>query len=85
LKFIPIEGSQEQGYTYIHKSVYEYYVQQSFMKETKFNKGECLDINVSNVGNAYLSNDIDILRSIGKDIQYIPNVIKEQVIFPSLY
>jgi len=55
------------------------------MNETKFSKGGCLDINVSNVGNAYLSNDIDILRSIGKDLQYIPNVIKEQVIFPCLY
>ena len=39
----------------------------------------------SNIGNAYLSNDIDILRSIGKDIQYLPNKTKEQVLFPCLY
>ena len=55
------------------------------MNEVKFSKGECLNIIDSNVGNAHLSNDIDILRSIGKDIQHIPNVIKEQVIFPCLY
>jgi len=85
LKFIPVEGNQEQGYTYIHKSSYEYYVQQSYMDEVWKSNGECLDINESNVGNAYLSNDIDILRAIGKNIQYIPNVTKEQVIFPCLY
>ena len=55
------------------------------MDEVWKSNGECLDINVSNVGNAYLSNDIDILRSIGKDIQYILNIKKEQVIFPCLY
>ena len=83
-KFSPLEKGP-QGYTYIHKSIYEFYVQQSFMKEVYYSRGEPLDPDTSMLGSALLSKDLDILRSIGKDIQYLHNRIKELVIFPCLY
>ena len=33
IKFTPVEGNIDKGYTYIHKSIYEFYVQQSFNNE----------------------------------------------------
>ena len=44
-----------------------------------------LDVGTSLLAKSLLKNDLDILRSIGKDIQYIPNVIKGHEIFPCLY
>jgi len=56
---------------YIHKSVYEYFVQKKVMKELHESKGEQLDINNSCLSKSLLKRDLDILRSICKDMQYI--------------
>ena len=46
---------------------------------------ERIDLERSNLGTAHLSNDLDILRSIGKDMQYFDNKVKEEIIFPCMY
>jgi len=80
-----VDGGSDQECTYIHKSVYEFYVQQSFMNEIKRSRGQCLESADSNIGRALLLNDKDIFRSICKDIQHVPNKIKEFVLFPCMY
>lgn len=68
LKFTPIEGSMQSGFSYIHKSIYEFYVEQSFMNEVLDSGGEAVDKERSNIGTAYLQNDLDILRTIGREV-----------------
>ena len=86
-----VEHTREsaQGYSYIHKSIYEFYVQQSFMQEVNGcnnkQQAQIIDIDRTNLGTAYLSNDLDILRSIGKDLQHVENRVKEETIFPCMH
>jgi hypothetical protein len=61
IKIAPVQSSSENDFSYIHKSVYEFFVAQSVIEETLQSKSQILEIKTTKLGIGFLAFDLDIL------------------------
>ena len=64
--------------------MYEYFIQKQVIKELMESGGEVLRLEDTCLSKSLLKDDLDLLRSIGKDLNYIKNDVKAKQIFPCL-
>lgn len=77
VKYTPVQGSPERGYQYMHNSIQQFFVQQSFLREVRQSGGASLNPSSSKVGSAFFMHDLEILPSIGREIQLLSNSEKD--------
>jgi hypothetical protein len=68
VKIALVVSSSENDLTYIHKSVYEFFIAQSVIEETLTAKLEALDFAKSKLTLGFLAFDLDILCTLAEHI-----------------
>jgi hypothetical protein len=62
IKIAPVESTSENDLSYIHKSVYEFFIAQSVIEETiQQSKLQILETKTTKLGLGFLAFDLDIL------------------------
>ena len=63
---------ENNSYSFIHKSIYEFFIVQSIIQETSKAKLQAIDENKTMLGTAFLSNDLDVLTFVSEHVLEIP-------------
>ncbi len=68
----PTAVCENNSYSYIHKSIYEFFIAQSIIQETLKAKSQAIDENKTMLGTAFLRNDLDVLSFVAEHVIEIP-------------
>jgi hypothetical protein len=80
IKIAPVMRSSENDLSYIHKSVYEFFVAQSVIEETlQQSKLQILKINTTKLSLGFLAFDLDILCMLAEHLSELK--LDEQYLF----
>ncbi len=79
IKIAPVQSSSENDLSYIHKSVYEFFVVQSVIEETLQSKLGILEIKTTKLNIGFLAFDLDILFMFSEHLSELK--LDEQYIF----
>jgi hypothetical protein len=79
IKIAPVQSSSENDLSYIHKSVYEFFVAQSIIEETLQSKSQILEIKSTKLGLGFLAFDLDILCMLAEYLSELK--LDEQYLF----
>ncbi len=80
IKIAPVKSSSENDLSYIHKSVYEFFVAQSVIEETlKQSKLQILEIKTTKLSIGFLAFDLDILCTLAEHLSELK--LDEQYLF----
>ncbi len=71
-KIAPVSSSVQGKLTYIHKTVYEFFIAQSVIEETVAAKMQEIDEKSTCLSEGYLAFDLDILSTIAEYINEMP-------------
>ncbi len=66
IKIAPVQSSSENDLSYIHKSVYEFFIAQSVIEETLHSKLQTLEIKTTKLSIGFLAFDLDILSMLAE-------------------
>ncbi len=67
IKIAPVQSSSENDLSYIHKSVYEFFVAQSVIEETlQQSKLQIIEIKTTKLGLGFLAFDLDIICTLAE-------------------
>jgi hypothetical protein len=80
IKIAPVQNSSENELSYIHKSVYEFFVAQSVIEETLLqSKLQILEIKTTKLSIGFLAFDLDILHMLAEYLSELK--LDEQYLF----
>ncbi len=79
IKIAPVQSSSENDLSYIHKSVYEFFVAQSVIEETLQSKLQILEIKTTKLNIGFLAFDLDILCMLAEHLSELK--LDEQYLF----
>jgi hypothetical protein len=79
IKIAPVQSSSENDLSYIHKSVYEFFLAQSVIEETLKSKFQILEIKTTKLGLGFLAFDLDILCMLAEHLSELK--LDEQYLF----
>jgi hypothetical protein len=80
IKIAPVQSSSENDLSYIHKSVYEFFVAQSVIEETlQESQLQILEIKTTKLGLGFLVFDLDILCMLAEHLSELK--LDEQYLF----
>jgi hypothetical protein len=79
IKIAPVKSSSENDLSYIHKSVYEFFVAQSVIEETLQSKLNTLEINTTKLSIGFLAFNLDILFMLAEHVSELK--LEEQYLF----
>ncbi len=79
IKIAPVQSTSENDLSYIHKSVYEFFVAQSVIEETLQSKLQTLEIKTTKLGLGFLAFDLDILCMLTEHLSELK--LDEQYLF----
>jgi hypothetical protein len=68
----PAAVCENNSYSFIHKSIYEFFIAQSIIQETLKAKLLAIDENKTMLGTAFLSNDLDVLTFVSEHVIEMP-------------
>ncbi len=78
-------NNHESFYSYIHKSVYEFFIAQSIISETFKAKCEPIDERTTLLGTAFLRFDLDILTLVSEHVMELPLTLQYLLFFETWY
>jgi hypothetical protein len=79
IKIAPVHSSSENDLSYIHKSVYEFFVAQSIIEETLQSKLQALEIKTTKLWLGFLAFDLDVLCMLAEHLSELK--LDEQYLF----
>jgi len=79
IKLAPVQNSSENDLSYIHKSVYEFFVAQSVIEETLQSKLQNLEVKTTKLSLGFLAFDLDILCMLAEHLSELK--LDEQYLF----
>jgi hypothetical protein len=79
IKIAPVQSSSENDLSYIHKSVYEFFIAQSVIEETLQSKLQIIEIKTTKLGLGFLAFDLDILCMLAEYLSELK--LDEQYLF----
>ncbi len=68
----PAAACENNSYSFIHKSIYEFFIAQSIIQETLKAKLQAIDEHKTMLGTAFLSNDLDALTFVSEHVIETP-------------
>ncbi len=74
-----MQSSSENDLSYIHKSVYEFFIAQSIIEETLQSKLQILEIKTTKLSIGFLAFDLDILCMLAEHLSELK--LDEQYLF----
>jgi hypothetical protein len=79
IKIAPVQSSSDNNLSYIHKSVYQFFVAQSVIEETLQSKLQILEIETTKLSIGFLAFDLDILCTLAEYLNELK--LDEQYLF----
>jgi hypothetical protein len=79
IKIAPVQSSSVDDLSYIHKSVYEFFVAQSVIEETLESQLQTLEIKTTKLSIGFLAFDLDILCTLAEYLNELK--LDEQYLF----
>jgi hypothetical protein len=79
IKIAPVQSSSKNHLSYIHKTIYEFFIAQSVIEETLQSKSQILEIKTTKLGLGFLAFDLDILCMLAEHLSELK--LDEQYIF----
>ncbi len=71
-KISPASAFENNSYSFIHKSIYEFFIAQCIIQETLKAKLLAIDEHKTMLGTAFLRNDLDVLTFVSEHVIEIP-------------
>jgi hypothetical protein len=81
----PAAACENNSYSFIHKSIYEFFIAQSIIQETLKAKLQAIDENKTMLGTAFLSNDLDVLSFVSEHVIEIPVSLQYLLYYETWY
>jgi hypothetical protein len=79
IKIAPVQSSCENDLSYVHKSVYEFFIAQSVIEEKLKSKLQSIEIKTTKLGLGFLVFDLDILCTLAEHLSELK--LDEQYLF----
>jgi hypothetical protein len=79
IKIAPVQSSSENDLSYIHKSIYEFFVAQSVIEETLQSKLQVIELKTTKLNLGFLAFDSDILCTLAEHLSELR--LDEQYLF----
>ncbi len=81
----PAAACENNSYSFIHKSIYEFFISQSIIQETLKVQLKPIDENKTMLGTAFLSKDLDVLTFISEHVIEIPVSLQYLLYYETWY